>query len=188
MTRALDAAGRAALRASRVSCVLLALLSLALSGCFISSDPLLSPAKADYPWPALRRAQQFGWENGAWKSRGYVSLDRDGAFYVLKPDDSDDVTRFLLHRIGNDLYVAQADDPSGSYLYALVSIEGNRVYESAFDDASHDCAVPGIDPYMRGLSAKNDNCSVQSLDALIDVFQALRRAQPQAETLYVVEP
>jgi hypothetical protein len=174
----------------RIAGFLAAILSFGLGGCFVSTDPLISPAASDHPWAALR-GQHFDWEDGKWKLHGAVSLSREGAYYVLKSDDSDEAMRFLLHHIGPDRYIAQAEDLSDkahpTYVYGLIVVEGNRIYEYGFDDQSSQCGVPGIDPPALHLRPSDDGCGVTSLDALTTIFRALMKAHPEAETRYDIQ-
>ena len=96
----------------RVAVILLALFAPMLAGCFVSSDAFITPASADHPWGNLR-ARQFEWE-GEWKPNGYIALRREGALYSFEAEDSRDVTRFLVKQIGDNVYVAQMQDASGS--------------------------------------------------------------------------
>jgi len=171
--------------------LLFALLPLALGGCFISSEPLITPASADHPW-ADSRAQEFHFDDGKWKSKGYVTLRRSGPYYVLRDEESRDVTRFLVHQIGDDRYVAQSQDASGvgnaSYSYSLLIVDGQKITTYSFDQASKRCRVPGVDVAALKLRPHEDDCGVDSIAALIQVFQALERSQPKPETLYVIQP
>src|SRR5579871_5910083 len=90
----------------RLPLILLSALTLTLGGCFMSSDALIKPASADYPWSNLR-AQQFKWSDGKWQAEGYVSLRREGPNYRLEDERTRDVTRFLAHQIGDNRYVVQ---------------------------------------------------------------------------------
>lgn len=174
----------------RLSYFLAVFLSLGLGGCFVSSNALISPRAADHPW-AASRGQHFDWEDGKWKLRGAVSLSRDGAYYVLKSDESGETTRFLVHRIDPGHYIAQAEDSSDkahpSYIYGLIVVEGSRIYEYGFDDQSSQCSVPGIDAAALRLRPSEDGCGVPSLDAMAKVFRALLKAHPEPETLYVIK-
>jgi hypothetical protein len=175
----------------RLPVILFAALALALGGCFESSDALITAANADHPWTALRAAE-FSWHDGAWKSEGNVTLRRDGSDYVLRDEESRDVTHFLLHQIGDNTYVAQSRGGSGSgnesYMFALVVVDGKRVYQYSFDDLSKRCKIPGIDPAVLKLKAYEDGCSVPSLAALTQIFETLQKSQPKFEAMYVIEP
>jgi hypothetical protein len=175
----------------RLSVILLAALSLTLGGCFMSSDPLIKPASADHPW-SDSRAQQFDWNDGNWKAEGYVTLRRAGAYYRIEDEKSRDVTRFLARQIGDNHYVVQSQDTSGSgnaaYAFALLVADGKRIYQYSFDDQSKHCAIPGIDPAALKLKAYEDGCGAPSLAVLTQIFETLQKSQPKFEVMYVIEP
>ena len=165
-------------------------LAPVLSGCFVSSGAFITPASADHPWSDLR-ARQFEWE-GDWKPNGYVNLRRVGALYRFTPESSRDVTRFLLKQIADDTYVAQMQDTSGSgdaaYAYALLVVDGKRIYQYAFDDASKRCRIAGIDTTALKLNPYEDGCGVPSLAALTQIFMTLQKSHPTFEVMYEIEP
>ena len=175
----------------RLPLILLSALTLTLGGCFMSSDALIKPASADYPWSNLR-AQQFKWSDGKWQAEGYVSLRREGPNYRLEDERTRDVTRFLAHQIGDNRYVVQLQDTSGSgdaaYTYALLVAEGKRVYQYSFDDPSKRCQIPGIDAAALKLKRYEDGCGVPSLASLVQIFDALQKAQPKFEIMYELQP
>lgn len=121
----------------RLRVALLALLLLSLGGCFVSPTPLITAAEADHPLTASR-GEQFGWDNGSWKSRGAVTLSLDGPYYVLKGREPGDVSRFLLKQLDGNSYVAQSEDTDHlgdiAYIYALVVIDGARITVNSFLD------------------------------------------------------
>lgn len=182
--------GRSRSFSRRLASLFAVLLPLTLGGCFVSSDPLISPATADYPWSALR-GQHFEWDDGSWKLKGVASLKRDGDDYVLTSDETDEAMRFLLRRFEPDHYIAQAADRSDedhpSYIYGLIVVEGNRIYEYGFDDQSSQCGVQGIDPGALHLRPSDDGCGVPSLDAIATIFRALMKAHPEGETRYDIQ-
>jgi hypothetical protein len=171
--------------------LLFALSSLTLSGCFVSSDPLITPATADHPWTAAR-AQHFDWVKGKWKPEGHVTVTLDGSYYQLRDDETRDVTRFLLRGIGDNRFIAQAEDLSGTgnaaFTYSLVVIDHEHIYHFSFDKASRRCRVTGIDAAALKLRPYESGCGVASLEALADAFRALERTEELPETMYVVEP
>ena len=174
----------------RSALILLAALSPLLGGCFVSTDAFITPASADHPWTELH-ARQLTWE-GEWKSNGDVHLRRQGALYSFEPESSRDVTKFLVKAIGDNAYVAQIQDTSGSgdasYTYALLVVDGKRIYQYAFDDQSQHCQAPGVDAAALKLKPYEDGCGVPSLAALTQVFTTLQKSQPKFEIMYEIEP
>jgi hypothetical protein len=170
---------------------LLAVLAVALGGCFVSSDAFITNANADHPWNDSR-ARQFNWEDGDWKSQGFVTLRREGALYRLEDEKSRDVTRFLVKKIADNSYVAQMQDMNGtgdsSYTYALLVVDGKHIYQYGFDDLSRRCQVLGIDAAALKLEPFEDGCGVPSLAALTQIFAAVQKTQPKFEVKYEIEP
>ena len=177
---------------SRFFAVLLTtLFALPLAGCFVSSEPLITPQTADYPL-GNARAQHFDWVRGAWKAAGRVTVTREGAYYLLRDEETRDVTRFLLHAIGDNRFVAQAEDLSGTgnaaFTYSLVAISGEHVYHFAFEKASRSCRVPDADAAALKLRPYESGCGVTSIEALATAFRMLEHSEEQPETMYVMEP
>ena len=129
---------------------------------------------------------------GAWKPEGHVTVTLEGSYYMLRDEETRDVTRFLLRGIGDNRFIAQAEDLSGTgnaaFSYSLVVINDEHIYHFSFDKASRRCRVPGIDPTALRLRSYESGCGVASLDSLADAFRALERAEELPETMYVVEP
>ena len=175
----------------RSSIILLTASSLALGGCFMSSGPLITPASADHPWGDLR-AKQSDWRDGKWRVEGNVTLHREGAYYRFETEKSHDVTNFLVRQIGDQEYIAQSHDASGSgdasYSYVLLVADGNRVYQYSFDDQSKRCAIPGINPAALQLKPYEDGCGVPSLAVLTQIFESLRKGPPRYEVMYEIAP
>ena len=170
---------------------LLAVLSLALGGCFVSSDAFITTANADHPWNDSR-ARTFDWQDGEWKPQGFVTLRREGALYRFEDETSHDVTRFLVKKVADNSYVAQMQDMSGSgdssYTYALLVVDGKRIYQYGFDDLSRRCKIPGVDAAALQLEPYENGCGVPSLAVLTRIFATLQKSQPKFEVKYEIEP
>jgi hypothetical protein len=170
---------------------LLAVLSVALGGCFVSSDAFITTANADHPWGDVR-VREFALEDGDWKPQGYAKIRREGPLYRLEDEKSHDVTRFLVKRIGDDAYVLQTEDMSGlgnaAFAYTLLVVDGKQIYGNAFHDESRRCQIPGIDAAALELEPFEDGCSVPSLAVLTQIFAALRKSQPKFSVKYEMVP
>jgi len=170
---------------------LLAVLSVALGGCFVSSGAFVTAANADYPWNDSR-ARQFDWQDGDWKPQGFVTLRREGALYRIEDERSRDVTRFRVKKIADNSYVAQMQDMSGSgdssYTYALLVVDGKRIYQYGFDDVSRRCKIPDIDAAALKLEPYENGCGVPSLAVLTQIFATLQKSHPKFEVKYEIEP
>ena len=148
---------------SRSAVVLLAALAPVLGGCFVSSDALITTANADHPWSNLR-VTQLKWEAGDWKPDGLADLRREGALYRFEPDGD------------------------SAYTYALLVVDGKRIYQYAFDYQSRRCEIPGVDAAALKLKPYEDGCGVPSLAAMTQIFTTLLKSQPKYETIYQIEP
>jgi hypothetical protein len=101
---------------------LLALVSIALSACLQSRQPLFDEAKAVTPAPAGRYEQQEN-KYGNWAKKQTGTLTLENRSYSWKVDDEQGTTFFTLHDIGGGFYVAAArkknPSPKDPYTYAL---------------------------------------------------------------------
>lgn len=115
----------------------IALLSLALAGCFRSIEPLIGEGEADFPFQSLTYAQDGGGEE--------VTLVRVGNAYRPANEDTDD--RVWLKELGEDRYLAQlapANATGPGYMYAIVRVASDRksfTMTAAVADASDLAAI-----------------------------------------------
>ena len=75
---------------------ILGFAALALQGCFVSTDPLLKAADADFPFQKL----SFEGESKT------VVLSREGDLYKIQNDD--DAPTYLFKKVEENLYIGQA--------------------------------------------------------------------------------
>ena len=139
-----------------------------LSGCFVSEDPLIKPSDADHPFAASLSYVGFRDEEGSWKEDETGVLDRAGDFYLMRTGDEANPPVLLFKSIRPNVYVAQQPD-SGHYIYGLMQVAGNIVYEYGFScDSTKDAA------FIRSgaISQKDGDCYVKSLSDLAAIFQA----------------
>ena len=119
-------------------------------------------------------------------------MEEDQTIEMHRDEETRDVTRFLLRGIGDNRFIAQVEDLSGTgnaaFTYSLVVIDKERIYHFSFDKASRRCRVTGVDAAALKLRPYESGCGVASLDSLADAFRALERTEEQPETMYVIEP
>ena len=100
----------------------LALISVALSACLQSRQPLFDEAKAVTPAPAGRYEEQEN-KYGNWAKKQAGTLTLESRSYSWKADGDQGAMFFTLHDIGGGFYVAAARDknptPKDPYTYAL---------------------------------------------------------------------
>ena len=98
---------------------LLGLAALALQGCFVSTEPLLKAAEADFPFSKLTFKSES-------KS---VTLTRVGDLYKILDDD--DAPTYLFMKVDENLYIGQAagKDKKGKLetVYGIVEHRGDRL-------------------------------------------------------------
>jgi len=161
----------------------LSLAALLLAGCFTSERALITPATADRPLPRQARGEELDWNGTAWARKGGVTLRLDGTHYVLRPNAGDDDLRFLLKRVDDGVYIAQADD-SGHILYGVMQRSGNMIYLHMFPEDG--CAGLTADQIRRfGLTVtKEAECRVPSFDALASAMLTLVRQGRRPDRAY----
>lgn len=109
----------------------LLLLSLALTGCFLAKEPLITPDMASYPIESGAHFDAFARRGTDWRPLPEGrSVHRQGDYYVYVNDDSDRTSvPFLLLQIAPTRYIVQANDTSNfervsEYYYFLVEFDG----------------------------------------------------------------
>jgi hypothetical protein len=166
------------------------LLALMLGGCFESELPLIAAQEADYPFERGFHYTFYEWNKEArnWEPSETGSVQRDGDHYMQLADVgvSDKGDPFLLKSIGDNYYIAQKSDNSSSiYVYDLVRINGNIVYEYGLPCTDEDrkfVAQGLIDSFT--VDSAGNRCSVSSLDKLARVFRAITAERPQPQGMY----
>ena len=109
-------------------------LLLGLAGCFKSDAPLIAKADAVFPFQTLTVTTPDG-QTGI--------LKRVGDVYVYSEPDTQPETEkhqsVLLHKVGDNLYVAQNADEDGEATYILAKRDGDTLL------ARSDCRGLGAD-------------------------------------------
>jgi hypothetical protein len=162
-----------------------AILAIALTGCFFSTAPLISPDDAS---PVLNGKTAYtlwstrdGGRTWTEDEAGTISRSQDG--YSL---DGEKDAAFILKAAFGDYYVAQQADKDG-YNFDLVRIDGDKVYVYHFACADDDLR------YVRAglidsISGNGDNltCTVSDYDKLVSVFRTRIENGALPKSLYVI--
>lgn len=139
----------------------LACISLGLSGCFTSEQPLVSAGDADFPFESLTYHQA--------DSEDRVTLLRvsDG-YRPASEADADD--RVLLKAVGEGLYVAQVRAPGsdeGRYLYGLIRVANDRMSFVMTASEASETDLAAVRAGVAGLFICKDDRHLVCVDDLV---------------------
>src|SRR5436305_12901077 len=81
--------------------IVLAFAGAALTGCFVSKNPLIEGSKAAFPYEKIVYAERG--------SSDTTTMIRQGSAYVIQPKSADSAGHISLLKVADDLYVAQLD-------------------------------------------------------------------------------
>ena len=147
----------------------LAAVGLSLAGCFISSDPFITPATADYPFAdgtILVEFHRSGAVASGWEKTERWRIAREGAYYKLAglaADGNNETTEpFLLKCLDREkkcrgryaIFQARHTDPNGRtyFVYGLLEFaDANTTLFRSFN--------AGIDIVDRGGHKELDECA-----------------------------
>ena len=169
-----------------VTALLVTLSALVLSGCYQSAQSLIATGAGDFPFPQRARYTSFEWNAAmnAWDESEPGLAVRDGDHYVQTPDGStpNDATPFMLKSIGGGYYIGQEESDS-HYVYDLLKIEGDTVYEYGLtcDDAARAFQSQGLIDGIESAGVLGNTCTVSNFDKLAQVFRAQVNRQPKAK-------
>jgi hypothetical protein len=164
-----------------------ALLALGLSGCYVSKQPFITAANADYPLKDGARFAAFLPRGKDWRPDKGRTVRRIGDHYVYANDgETEQSPPFLFKRIARNRYVAQMSDSSDprkvtEFYYQLIVFDGTTAiqYQATCN--------PRPEWLTRGLIEKTEDtsterCLFSSLDKLATVLQeAAKNAAPEAK-------
>jgi hypothetical protein len=169
-------------------------IAFALTGCFVSTAPLITPATADYPLPSQARIQRYHWIGGAWHLSESAELVRADGYYRLHLENGDE--RFLLKRIDPGKYIVQEESPDRKemrFQYALLVVDGGRLAEYTFSHSLNDqqddecAALTAAEKRQYGITDNSEgDCAVASVDGLRAVFLKLLETAERPKFLYLV--
>ncbi|MGE0668170.1 MAG: hypothetical protein AB7O49_16560 [Sphingomonadales bacterium] len=161
------------------------LLALALTGCFISSAPLIPAGTAEGVFDGRTSyvLSHLKFEGKKWVENKTGTVAPAGEGYLL---DGDADSAFVVRKAFGDHYIAQQVN-QGDYYYDLLRIEGDKVYVYGFacgDEDERNVELGLVD----GFSGEGGNlrCNVSDFDKLVEVFKLRVDAGAQAETLYEI--
>ncbi len=174
-------------RAFRLS--LLALLALALAGCFVSKTALIQPDQAAHVFNGRTTytRSSLADDGKTWVEDEKGSLRQVDGGYVAHSDEDKDDAPIRLRQAFEDFYVTQQDG-DGEFYYDLARIDGDSLYLYHFtcgdEDQRHVNA--GLIDSLRG---KGDDlrCNVSDFGKLVQVFKARLGAGALPKSLYVIK-
>lgn len=161
------------------------LLTLGLSGCLVSEDPLIAPEEAAFPLPDRVSAERFspGSESNGWTHQAYDSAYRSGSTYIVKREGSEDETVLTFKRIAQNTFIVQTGSGDGGYMYGLLVLKGDTLYE--YDIDCEDFNAAEMQRY--GLFKKDgDDCGVTSAQGLAEAYLDRLQSGRRPDTAYVV--
>ena len=165
-------------------------LAIALGACFQSVQPLIAAKDADFPFTSSFRYTLYEWdkEKSVWTPSETGTVNREGDHYVQLDDGGlvREAKPFLLKSIGNGYFIAQ--QPSGDmvYIYDLLKIQGDIIYQFGMPctDADRKYADQGLlDSFMKDTQYGN-TCRVSDFDKLRQVLLAVAKERPQPQGMY----
>ena len=98
-----------------------------------------------------------------------------------------DATPFILKSIGGEFYIGQ-EEANSRYVYDLLKIEGDIVYEYAMscDESDRKFVAQGLIDEIKMEGLLGNTCTVSSFDKLAQVLRAIaENRQPKAK--FVIE-
>jgi len=168
-------------------------LTMLLGGCFESATPLIAAANADYPFAQTFHYTFYEWNKDAknWQPSETGTISRDGDHYVQLADlsSSDKGDPFLLKSIGDNYYIAQQPNNS-TFIYDLVRINGNIIYQYGMNCADTDkkFVAQGLIDSFKTESTRGNVCAVSSLDKVGRLFRAIAAERPQPQGMFGRDP
>lgn len=164
------------------------LAALALSACYVSKEPLITPATADYPIADGAYLAAPPPDKGKYAGAGRT-MHRDGAYYTYTADDDAEKSPpFLVKRVApkSKFFVAQMNDKSdpkktSEYYYELLEFDGKNVVQY------QGTCTPKTDWTTRKLldrveDTSSPRCIVSDFAKLATVLQeAAKRDAPEAK-------
>lgn len=165
----------------RCVAIVLALASASLAGCFVSKGPLIADDEADFPYAKIVYSEQ-----GSSKA---TTIVHQGSAYLMQPMRSDSDGHVRLHKVADDLYLAQLDfveNDQPHYLYGLLKVDlaAKTVasYKSMAGDADKELG-PGLSHCNE---ADVQQVCIDRLDAYVDYARKAIAAGVKPDTVYMI--
>jgi len=156
---------------------LIGAFALVLQGCFVSTDPVLKPADAVYPFKEI----SFKAENSI------VTISRKGDSYKNLEDD--DSPEYLFYKIEDGVYIGQAagKDKKGrsETLYGLVRFNDSQaeiLLPTCSDADDADLKAAGIEKKDKWFV---DQCEIKSLDQMKALWKLVKDKKVEGQVLEI---
>jgi hypothetical protein len=158
------------------------LLTIGLSGCFVSKESLIGDAQAVAPYQKIVYVEKGGSDA--------TTLVKEGSSYLLRAKDSSGDGHIKFMQAGADLYVAQlefAENDKLIYLYAFLKVDlAAKTVESYKLVAGDADAEPGP-----GLSRCDENDTkqvcIESLDAYVAYAKKAIAGGAKPDIVYTIQ-
>jgi len=114
------------MKSSAIRFCIVVLFCLPLAGCFKSDVALIDKSNAD--WPFKRASISMTGDDG--QRRSY-DLELCSSFYAVTSAPAEDKSmkdgRILFHKVQNDLFIMQWQEPAdGTFYYLIVNMKGDQ--------------------------------------------------------------
>jgi hypothetical protein len=154
----------------------LAIVSIALAGCFTSKRPLFDPANAATPLGEGGRFVSYNRTSKGFERDEKIEVRLKGKGYDFI-DEQGKVTPATLHPIGKDLFVAQAPNDGGGYDYVVLRVSGSEVIGYA------PSCVKQSAKKMRalGIEIHDQECRIDKVAHPKTLFASIRLGDPTSK-------
>ena len=153
----------------------------ACQGAITSPAPLITPANAAYPLPAIATVEAMTLdEDQVWESnegKAWLTL-ADRSYHVSGPDDTaPSPDTYLFRQIGKGLFIVQASNGK-EWAYGLI-VRADVDYLFTFNLEGQRCTNLSASELRRfNATLQDDGCSVSNLRELTALLLGLRRRFP----------
>jgi hypothetical protein len=154
------------------------LLAFAVSGCFLSEEPFITPETADYPIASDSYFDAYARRGDDWSPLPEGRRVRiQNGYYYYRNDGSDRTSvPFLMKEISEGRYVVQANDTStfervSEYYYFLVDFDGTEAIQHRSrcwprEEWLENRIIAGIE-----YASTNTRCTFDSFENLVTVLE-----------------
>lgn len=154
------------------------LLAFALSGCFLSKEPFITPETADYPIVSDSYFDAYARRGEGWRPlpEGRRVRIQDGYYYYRDDGSNKTSVPFLMKEVSKGRYIVQANDTSNfarvtEYYYFLVDFDGNEAIQySGSCWPRSEWIEDGIIAQVERTST-NTRCRFESLENLVTALE-----------------
>jgi hypothetical protein len=153
----------------------LAVVSIALAGCFTSTRPLFDPASAATPLGQGRFVSYNRTSKGFERDEKIEVRLKDKSYAFI--DEKGKATTATLHPIGKDLFVAQARNDGGGYDYVILRVSASEVIGYA------PSCVKQSAKKMRALGVEihDQECRLNKVAHPKTLFSSIRLGEPTSK-------